>query len=402
MKILIADDMPETIVMLESLLSRSGHEVIAASNGKEALEILTASDISFVLTDWEMPVMNGKELVKAIRALNLDRYIYIIILTAKSGKNEMIEGLEAGADDYVVKPFNTHELRVRIRAGERILDLEKKLAEQNLHLSDAKKQLEHALSIIQKDIDTAAALQNELLPPNNVQYGKYKFNWFLIPTKQLAGDIFNYYLLDDGKIVFFLLDVAGHGVSSSMLSFTLNNILAPYSTENAIFTRFDSGESSLLVSSPAMLFKKLNEHFFKSHDSMQYFTIIYGIIDPETDKIKLSRAGHTTPIILKNDGSVQFIEIKGSAIALLSETNYEEAEFTLSAGDRLILYSDGITECIKENDEVFGFDRFKDFLKDKRNIDSPALLDEIKNAVIGFKHASEFEDDISALIIEKV
>lgn len=84
MKILIADDMPETIVMLESLLSRSGHEVIAASNGKEALDILTSSDVSFVLTDWEMPVMNGKELVKAIRSLNLDRYIYIIILTRAS------------------------------------------------------------------------------------------------------------------------------------------------------------------------------------------------------------------------------------------------------------------------------------------------------------------------------
>lgn len=395
MKILVVDDVRETVVMLENILIRAGHEVVSASNGKEALDIIESTDISFVLTDWEMPVMNGKELVKAIRGLNLDRYVYVIILTAKSGKNEMIEGLEAGADDYVVKPFNSHELKVRIRAGERILELEKKL-------TDSNKQLEHALAIIQKDIDTAAAFQNELLPPNNIQYGNYKFNWFLIPTKQLAGDIFNYYLLDDGKIVFFLLDVAGHGVSSSMLSFTLNNILAPYSTENQIFTRFDSSESSLLVSSPAMLFKKLNEHFFKSHDAMQYFTIIYGIIDPVTDKIKLSRAGHTNPIILRNDGNVEFLNIKGTAIALLSEADFEEVEFRLFPGDRLLLYSDGITECIRETNEIFGFDRFKDFLSGKNETDSAALLEEIKRAIIEFKHKAEFEDDLSALIVEKI
>jgi len=293
-------------------------------------------------------------------------------------------------------------LRVRIRAGERIINLEKMLGEQNKNLADAKSGLEQALSIINKDISTAAALQNELLPPDNVIYGSYRFNWFLIPTKQLAGDIFNYYLLDDGKIIFFLLDVAGHGVSSAMLSFTLNSILAPYSTENAVFTRFNPDESGLLSSSPAKLFRKLNEHFLKSYDAMQYFTIIYGIIDPEKDLFTLSRAGHTLPIILRADGKVEFLDIKGSPIAMISEVEFEETEFRLLPGDKLLLYSDGITECIRDNDELFGFERFRTFLKDKSATDSRALLEEIKNEIISFKKRPEFEDDISALIIEKI
>ncbi len=402
MKILIADDLVDTIMVLKKLLKTAGHEVIAASNGKEALEIIESSDISILITDWEMPVMNGKDLVKAIRAKDLGRYIFIIILTAKTGKTEMIEGLEAGADDYIVKPFNSHELKVRIRAGERIVDLEKMLAEKNHHLSEAKEQLEDALSIINKDITAAAALQNALLPQNNVTYGNYKFNWFFIPAKQLAGDIFNYYLLDDGKIVFFLLDVAGHGVSSSMLSFTLNNILAPYSSENAVFTRFDADESSLFASSPAKLFKKLNEHFLKSYDAMQYFTIIYGIIDPEKDIFTLSRAGHTLPVIIRSGGNVEFLDIKGSPIAMLPNFEFEEIEFQLLPGDRLLLYSDGITECIRENDEMFGIERLRNFLESRTGVNSPQLLEEIKGAVISFKEKSDFDDDLSALIIEKM
>jgi two-component system NtrC family sensor kinase len=136
MRVLIAEDESLSRRLLESYLRQWGHEVTAAADGAEAWRLFVAGEFPLVLTDWVMPEVDGLELIRRIRERPEPRYVYIILLTAKAQKEDVIQGLDAGADDYVSKPFDRGELRVRLQAGERIIRLEHTLAEQNRQLRE--------------------------------------------------------------------------------------------------------------------------------------------------------------------------------------------------------------------------------------------------------------------------
>ncbi|MCK6551355.1 response regulator [Myxococcota bacterium] len=138
MKVLLAEDEPVSRRLLESYLEKWGHEVVATESGTEAWRLFQEGDFAMVISDWMMPEMDGLELIRRIR--NLKRsplYVYTILITAKSKKEDLVEAMDAGADDFVTKPFDRDELRVRLRAGERIVRLERELAAQNKALREA-------------------------------------------------------------------------------------------------------------------------------------------------------------------------------------------------------------------------------------------------------------------------
>ncbi len=125
MKVLIADDSATSRILLRSALQRWGYQVVVAENGAQALEILQQPDSpSLAILDWVMPYLTGPEVCQRIRETHREPYTYILLLTSKNTKHETVQGLDAGADDYIVKPFDEHELQVRLRAGKRIIDLQ--------------------------------------------------------------------------------------------------------------------------------------------------------------------------------------------------------------------------------------------------------------------------------------
>ncbi|MGH9695693.1 MAG: GGDEF domain-containing response regulator, partial [Bryobacteraceae bacterium] len=161
MKVLIADDSATSRAMLRSALTRWGYDVVMAENGKEALDILATDDPPpMAVLDWVMPELTGPEVCRRVRETLREPYTYILLLTSKNTKGETVEGLEAGADDYIVKPFDQHELQVRLRAGQRIIDLQ-------LNLLQAREELRERAS---KDVLTmlpnrsaiAHTLENEI------------------------------------------------------------------------------------------------------------------------------------------------------------------------------------------------------------------------------------------------
>jgi len=136
MKILIADDDLTSRVVLAQVLKHLGHEVVETEDGEQAWEALQAPDAPrLAILDWVMPGLEGPELARRVRSLQQERSPYLIILTSRSDKEAVIEGLEAGADDFVAKPFNTGELRARVDVGRRILELQDKLIESRDHLA---------------------------------------------------------------------------------------------------------------------------------------------------------------------------------------------------------------------------------------------------------------------------
>lgn len=135
MKILVAEDDRATQLRLQSDLAAWGYEPVTASNGREAWELYQAEHFPLVISDWMMPEMDGLELVRHIRSETRDNYVFVIMLTAQGDTSRLVEGMEAGADDFVAKPFERDELRVRLRAGQRIVELERRLASSNAELT---------------------------------------------------------------------------------------------------------------------------------------------------------------------------------------------------------------------------------------------------------------------------
>lgn len=138
MKLLIADDDPVSLRLLRGTLTRAGHEVIEAPDGRRAWEILEGDEAPrLAVIDWMMPGMDGLEICRSLRKRGGSGYVYVILLTTRSYREDVVAGLEAGADDYLIKPCNPQELRWRVHAGERVLNLEQTLAERLRELSDA-------------------------------------------------------------------------------------------------------------------------------------------------------------------------------------------------------------------------------------------------------------------------
>lgn len=138
MRVLIADDDPVSRRVLEAFLTRWGYEVRRAETGAEALEMLSANDAPrLAILDWMMPGLDGVEVCRRLRAAGSPLPLYLIVLTAKGNSEDVVEGLGAGADDYVTKPFNREELRARVAVGERVLALQSKLSERVTELETA-------------------------------------------------------------------------------------------------------------------------------------------------------------------------------------------------------------------------------------------------------------------------
>jgi sigma-B regulation protein RsbU (phosphoserine phosphatase) len=136
MKILIAEDEKISKRLLETTLTKAGHEIVAVEDGLKASESIRKVVPDMLVTDWMMPELDGLELCRQVRSLNLPSYVYIILLTSLTQKENIIQGLDAGADDYVTKPFERTELLARVRAGERVIQLERALRQKNKELSE--------------------------------------------------------------------------------------------------------------------------------------------------------------------------------------------------------------------------------------------------------------------------
>ena len=219
-RILIAEDDEASRIYLQRVLEKSGYDVVAAEDGLTALDMFEKEDIRLVITDWIMPRMAGLELCKAIREKATEGYVFIIMVTAKDRKNDIVEAIDAGSDDYVTKPYDKGELLARVRAGLRIIHLEQELSEKN-------QELFRANTTMKNDLMAAGRVQKSFLPKISPQIAGLDFSWFFKPCDMVGGDTFNCFALDSEHIAIYVLDVSGHGVPAALLSVMLSRVLTP-------------------------------------------------------------------------------------------------------------------------------------------------------------------------------
>jgi sigma-B regulation protein RsbU (phosphoserine phosphatase) len=394
MRVLIVDDEPVNRLVLSRMLRLWGHEPVPAADGAQAWEMMQSEPFRLVITDWMMPELDGIELTRRIRSSPLGGYTYVLLLTARSGVEALVEGIEAGADDFVTKPFQKDELRARLRAGERVLQLESDLAEHNRRLTSA-------YASARRDLEAAAAMQHALLPAPGLTLAGVRSAWRFLPASLVAGDVFNVHALDEHRASFYLLDVAGHGVPSAMLSFMLSKLLAPGAGVDGLVKRPVERAPFWEVTPPAELMGELNRRFQNDSETLQYFTMIYGIVDSERNVITLAQAGHPSPLLLRRGGVVERIGGSGFPVGMLPGLEWEQHEFAFAPGDRLFLYSDGVTECASEERAAFGMPRLEALIAGLGGEPVDDSVGAIEKALRQWRHAGEFADDVTLLAIER-
>jgi len=394
---LVADDDAVTCRLLERTLWKNDYDVIAVSDGQAAWNILQSErSPSLAILDWMMPGLNGLDLVRRIRQTS-HKYTFTILLTSKSDPADIVCGLEAGADDYLTKPFHRDELLARLRVGERILQLEQILAEKNNLLQCKNQQLAQANLSMKQDLMAAAEVQETLLPHNLAPIPRTRIEWLFRPCRELAGDTLNVFKLDETHYGLYLLDVSGHGVRAALLSVTLSRILSPLPDESSLLRRKFSQQKYSIIS-PAEVGKKLNRRFAASAQSGQYFTLVYGILDITTLDFVFISAGHPESIWVTHRDVIR-LENTGLPIGVAPEATFAEKTINLSRGDRLFIHSDGISEAINDEEEQFGLQRMIRTLTDTHDQSLRQTIDSLFQQVRLWSGGT-FQDDISLLALE--
>jgi phosphoserine phosphatase RsbU/P len=401
MKILVVDDNEDMQLLLTQYLKQWGHDVIVAENGAAAWHILEESDrIQFVISDWNMPVMSGVDFCRKLREDNyFDRYVYVILLTAQREQHFLVEGMEAGADDFMGKPFNKEELRVRIRAGERVLQLEKLLEERNNKLQEAQ-------AVLRKDLHAAAELQKSLLPDRKESQpfleAGFRYDWLYLPAAFIGGDSINVLRLDKHHAGLYIVDVAGHGIPSAMTSVMLHKTLSAANGQAGLLKDDISFAPHCYIRPPSEALYELNNMSQNDEDAMNYFTMIYGVLDTQRSIVNLAQAGHPPAILLKANGEIHTVEGAGGVpIGMLPDMAYDETELTLELHDRLFFYTDGITECENRFGEQFTEQRLLETLQKFAHLPLDEIIAELAAELRFWRGSGSFDDDVSLLAIEK-
>ena len=400
MKVLVVDDALDVQLYLGELLKKWGFEVVFAGNGREACALLESDNIRLVISDWVMPEMSGVELCRHIRSAPLPHYIYVILLTSRNAEHDLLEGMDAGADDFLTKPFNADELHARIKAAQRVLHLEQVLEQRNCELIHANLELKKSQDTLHRDLEAAARMQRSMLPASDQAPGLNLESLFC-PATVVAGDIFSYLKLDDRHLAFYHIDVAGHGVRSAMLSFTLGKILSSSVEEGSPVKQADPACPGVeRITSPSEVVAELNRRFQDKDESTPYFTMIYGVLDTGTGDVCMCQAGHPNPLRVTPEGTVARIGSGGYPVGLLPDIAYEDIEFSLQPGDRLFCYSDGISECMDAEYQSFGTERLVDHLLQSCQQPLPDMLIELRNCLQDWRNGLPFDDDVSLIALE--
>src|SRR4051794_25893573 len=400
MRILIAEDERITRTTLARQLQSWGHEVISTEDGQQAWEQFEATpEIDIVISDWEMPRVSGVELVRRVRQAARASYTYVILLTSRSEKSDIVSGIEAGADDYLSKPFDRDELRVRLLAGERIVRLERALGRQNAELREANDRIRGGLL-------AAARVQQSMLPRANITTRHVRTAWEYVPTDELAGDAVGLYLIEDRYLVAYVLDVSGHGVPAALLSVSAMHALEPEPAERSLLRRpghdGPSGTERFgTVQRAAHIAAELNRRFRAGENDGRYLTMGLCVLDTFDGRAQLVSAGHPLPILLRGGQDLPVPDDGGVPVGFFDDAEYGDGRLQLQPGDRLCLYSDGVTEQPgADQDDQFGVPRLAQSLAACHALSAEDAVPAVIEKLAGWAGPGSFEDDVSLLMIE--
>ena len=378
-RLLIVDNDQLSRDILSRNLKREGYAVEMVTDGPQALTLLGSGKFDLVLWEVALPTLSGFELLTRIKKDTALQHIPIVLLSEQAETENVIRCIEAGAEDYLSKPFNPALLKARIRGC-----MERK------NLRDQEQRLLATIKVQQErlaaELNEASAYLRSLLPAPVAE--PFAIDWRFIPSSELGGDCFGYHWIDEDHFALYLLDVCGHGVGAALLSVTALNVLRSQALNGVDFRN------------PSEVLSAANNVFPMERQNNRYFTLWYGVYQRSTRKLTYGSGGHP-PALLFEPGAVvaKKLVARGMMIGGMPNSRYASQSCEIPAGSRLFLFCDGVYEITLPDGHTYTLDEFAGLLG-KLPVDAPVDLDAIIAQIRQLRGSSELEDDLSLIAIQ--
>lgn len=372
--LLVVDDAPANIQVVQSIL-KDEYRIRVATSGEKALELLKTQPLpDLVLLDVVMPGLDGYQVCERLKAAPETHNIPVIFLTGLTDVGDETKGLEIGAVDYIRKPFSPAIVKARVRT--------------QLLIRDSSEQLNRQVLAVNHELEMARHIQLSILPSHPPTVPGLEIAARYLPMTTIAGDYYDYIPIDDKRLGILVADVSGHGAPSALITSMIKIVLA---------------EQTPHASDPAAVLGGMNQALcgkFAHH----FVTAEYVFIDTENQLLRYGGAGHPPLSVWRAaESKAEAFEENGLLLAQFPEETYTAIELPFAPGDRLVLNSDGVSECPSPDREEFGTERVLDLLDKHRKLTAGEFADSVIDKLCQWSNEARGEnqhDDITLVVVD--
>lgn len=370
-RVLLVDDAKVNLdILVEGL--KPDHKLSLAMNGETALQIATHTPPDLVLLDIVMPGMDGYEVCRRMRQMPETSEVPIMFLSSLEEVQNKTHGFEAGANDYLTKPFDMLEVKARVRS----------LLKAKAYNDEVKEQIASELRV-------ARDIQMGMLPHDFTGLGReygVEFGAVLEPAREVGGDLYGAISAGEDRLMVFLGDVSGKGIPASMFMVRAISLARLLAKE---------------IAEPERILARLNDELAADNPSGMFVTFLCATFEPKSGRLALANAGHCRPV-LRAVGAAPCWAVKnlGTALGFEPGLDFERTELVLHPGDTLVLYSDGVTEAFNPQNECYGNDRLLADVDGFSGHSAPGITAGLLEKVRAFAAGAPQSDDIAILALQ--
>jgi len=365
-RVLVIDDSINDTQVIRRYLQRKGYAVETASSGEDGLALAKRIPPDVFVIDYRMPGLDGFELTRRIKSDAQLKNIPVLMLTGADSARAVVDGLGAGADDFVTKSSDTEVLFARLRALLRVKAYQDQLRKLNQQIT--------------RDMQIARRVQEALVPSGSFRGPKIEIRSAYMPSEALSGDFYDYFL-QDNMTYLFVADVSGHGLPAAILVSLLKSYIHTEADPN---TRLSD------------LMARLNDFLFSVSLPTQYATAQLFRVDSDGN-LCYSNAAHPG-FLLCQRGKTVLLEDPSPLLGAMPRMAYDERALRVDPGDTLFIYTDGLTDRRSDSGEFYSIDRVATLLEKTGDRELNATYDAIYDDVSGFSSTEEFKDDIAFVV----
>lgn len=369
-RIVLIDDSANDLAVTRRFLERRGYVVDVALSGEDGLRLAALLSPDAIVVDYRMPIMDGLEVARRVKADPQLQTIPLLMLTGADSVQHVVDGLGAGADDFVTKGADLEVLMARLRALLRVKAYQDQLRRMNQQMT--------------RDLQIARRVQEALVPSGSFSASNVDIRSAYIPSEALSGDFYDYFPMGETTFL-FMADVSGHGLPAAILVSMLKSYIHTEAAPDASLSAFMTG---------------LNDFLFSVSLPAQYATAQLFRVGPGA-KLTYSNAAHPPFLLLRaNERTASLHEEPSNLLGAMPEMQFEERILDISPGDVLFAYTDGLTDRKNAAGEFYAIDRVARLLEEGNGSEIGALFDSVFEDVRSFGATEEFRDDIAFVLAQ--